>query len=143
MVDRAGCVLVIEANAHLRRLITTLLSALNITQIIESRTPAALTRHHLSDDRAPDLIIMDWAADPTDATLFAHQIRSGAWIDARTPILGLSGYLHHSILEQAWQAGVDDLIAKPISALELLQRAAALLHERWTWQPSQDIMAAE
>lgn len=143
MDDRAGRVLIIEANAHLRRLITTLLSALRISQVVESRTPAALTRHHLADDKAPDLIIMDWAADPTDATLFVHQIRSGAWIDSRTPILGMSGYLHHSILEQAWQAGVDDLIAKPISAIELLQRSAALLHERWTWQPSQDIMAAE
>lgn len=143
MVDRAGRVLVIEANAHVRRLIATLLSALNIAEIAESRTPAALTRHHFSDGKAPDLIILDWAADPTDATLFVHNIRSGAWADSRTPILGLSGYLHHSILEQAWQAGVDDLIAKPISAIDLMQRSAALLHERWTWQPSQDIIAAE
>lgn len=143
MVNRAGRVLIIEANAHLRRLITTLLSALGISQVVEARMPAALTQQDLTAEQAPDLIIMDWAADPTDATLFVHQVRSGAWINARTPILGLSGCLHHSILEQAWQAGVDDMVAKPISAIEIIQRAAALLHERWTWQPSQDIMAAE
>jgi DNA-binding response OmpR family regulator len=87
------------------------------------------------------LIILDWPSDHTETLLFVHRIRSGDLFDRRVPILALSALMHHSILEEAWQNKIDDVIGKPVSAIELIKRTAALLDERWTWKPTAGSMA--
>lgn len=121
-------VLVVDANAHIRRLIATLLGALAIKDVIEARTTDAAVP--LMMDKAPDLVIADFSGDPTDTTLFVHRIRRGEFVDRATPVLALSASTHHAVLERAWEAGIDDVIAKPISAIDVIQRAAALLDSR-------------
>lgn len=119
-------VLVVDANAHIRRLIATLLGALSVTEIVEARTPAQAA------ELLPgtDLVIMDWTADPTDAVLLAHRVRRGETADPRTPILAVAASTHHAVLERALEAGIDDVIAKPLSALDVIQRSASLIAER-------------
>lgn len=118
-------VLIVDANAHIRRLITTLLGALSIKDVHEARNPAAAVPLMLA--KPPHLIIADFAGDATELVLFVHRIRRGELVDKRTPVLALAGTTHHAVLEQAWEAGIDDVIAKPISAIEVIQRAAHLL----------------
>ena len=118
-------VLVVDANAHIRRLIATLLQALSVGEVREARNPAAALAMML--DRPPHLIIADFAGDATELVLFMHRIRRGELVDSRTPVLGLAGSTHHAVLEQAREAGIDDVVAKPISALEIIQRARHLL----------------
>ncbi|MGE5477260.1 MAG: two-component system response regulator [Bacteroidales bacterium] len=119
-------VLIVDANAHIRRLIATLLGALSIKDVHEARNPAAAVP--LMVENPPHLIITDLAADATETVLFVHRIRRGELVDARTPVLALAGSTHHAVLEQARAAGIDDVIAKPISAIEVIQRASDLLH---------------
>jgi CheY-like chemotaxis protein len=119
-------VLIVDANAHIRRLIATLLGALSIKDVQEARNPAAAVS--LMAENPPHLIITDLAADATETVLFVHRIRRGELVDARTPVLALAGSTHHAVLEQARAAGIDDVIAKPISAIEVIQRASDLLH---------------
>lgn len=121
-------VLVVDGNAHIRRLVTTLLGALAIKVVDEARNPAAA--EDMMRKNAPDLVIVDWTGDPTDVVLFVHRIRRGELIDPRTPVLALAASTHHAVLERAWEAGIDDVIAKPISAIEIIQRSASLLAER-------------
>lgn len=121
-------VLVVDANAHIRRLIATLLGALAIKDVAEARTPDHAVPLMLA--KAPDLIIVDFVGDPTETVLFVHRIRRGELVDQRTPILALAGSTHHAVLERAWEAGIDDVIAKPISAIEVITRSAALIEER-------------
>lgn len=128
-------VLVVDANAHIRRLIATLLGALSIKEVGEARNPAAAVPLMLQ--RPPHLIIADFAGDTTETVLFVHRIRRGELVDARTPVLGLAGSTHHAVLEQAWEAGIDDVIAKPISAIEVIQRAAHLLEAALRRDPAQ------
>ena len=132
-------VLVVDSSAHFRRLIVTLLRSINIHNVAELRTISAIDRVEFF----PHLIIMEWPADPTETILMVHRIRNGEFFDPRVPILALSPHLHHAVLELAWQNKIDDVIGKPVSAIELIKRSAALLDERWTWKPSADIMAAE
>lgn len=122
---RGARVLVIDANAHIRRLIVTLLGAIGITDLVEARTPSAALP--LLAEQPADLVIVDWTADPTEVLLFIHHLRHGTLADARTPVLALAGSTHHAVLERAWQAGIDEVVAKPMSAIELIQRASALL----------------
>ena len=42
-------------------------------------------------------------------------------------MLALSRSLHHAVLEQAWEIGIDEVIAKPISAVEMIGRATSLI----------------
>ncbi|NFV81808.1 response regulator [Magnetospirillum aberrantis] len=118
-------VLVVDANAHIRRLIATLLGALSIKDVHEARNPAAAMP--LIQDNPPHLIIADMTGDATETVLFIHRIRRGELLDARTPVLGLAASSHHAVLEQAREAGVDEIIAKPLSAIEVIQSAGSLL----------------
>lgn len=121
-------VMVIDANAHIRRLIATLLGALEVKDITEARTPEAALPHLL--EKPPSLIIVDWCNDTTDLMLFLHRLRRGELAHRRIPVLALSPSTHHAVLAQAWEAGIDEVIAKPISALDLIQRAGAMIEER-------------
>lgn len=127
-------VLIVDANAHIRRLIATLLGALSINDVHEARNPAAAVQ--LMMDNPPHLIIADFANDATETVLFVHRIRRGELVDARTPVLALAGSTHHAVLEQAWEAGIDDVIAKPISAIEVIQRASDLLDQVLRREPA-------
>lgn len=120
-------VLVVDANAHIRRLIATLLGALSIKNVHEARNPDAAVSLML--DNPPHLIITDFANDATETVLFVHRIRRGELVDEHTPVLAMAGSTHHAVLEQAWEAGIDDVIAKPISAIEVIQRARILLEQ--------------
>ncbi|MEW5726600.1 MAG: response regulator [Pseudomonadota bacterium] len=128
LIDSDVRVLVIDANAHIRRLIATLLGALAIKDVAEARTPDQAAPQMLA--KAPDLVIVDFAGDPTETVLFVHRIRRGELVDPRTPVLALAGSTHHAVLERAWEAGIDDVIAKPISAIEVINRSASLIQER-------------
>ena len=124
-MGRRVCVLIIEPNAHMRRLISTLMSAVPAHQVIEARTPqqgASLAMEH-----SPHLVIMDWSDDPTEGVLFAHRLRRGEIGRADVPILAISPSLHHAVLESAEGSGIDEIIAKPISAVEIINRATDLI----------------
>ncbi|CAA7616765.1 response regulator [Magnetospirillum sp. UT-4] len=121
-------VMVIDGNAHIRRLIGTLLRALAVRHVDEARSPLAAIPKLMNTP--PDLVIMDWSADITEAVLFVHRLRRGELGDPRLPVLALTGSSHHAVLEQAWEAGVNDVASKPVSAVEVIQRAGALLAER-------------
>lgn len=119
-------VLVIDASAHIRRLVSTLLGALAIRDVIEARSPR---QAEAMMSLAPDLVIIDWTGDGTEALLFIHRIRRGEFGARNVPILALATTTHHAVLEQALEAGIDDVIVKPLSAFDLINRSAALLEE--------------
>ncbi len=120
--------LVVDANAHIRRLIATLLGALEITDVSEARSPSAAAS--VLAEHRPDLVVVDWTNDPVETLLFVHRIRRGEGADRQVPVLALAASTHHAVLEEAREVGIDDVIAKPISAVDLIHRAAALLDER-------------
>ncbi len=123
-------VLVIDPNAHMRRLIATLLDALAVRDVAEARTSEAAVPRMLH--KRPDLVILDFTGDTTESVLFVHRLRRGEFGDASTPVLALAESGHHALLEQAWEAGIDEVIAKPLSAIEMIERAAQLLRTRHT-----------
>jgi len=118
-------IVVVDANAHIRRLIATLLGALGPVEIVEARTPEIAAVRML--EAPPDLVVVDWTGDPTAVTLFVHRIRRGELVDSRTPVLAMVGPPHNAVLERAWLA--DEIIAKPISAIDLIDRAGGLVAE--------------
>lgn len=118
-------VLVIDPSAHIRRLVITLMAALGIKGCEEARTTLQAEPKVLKN--RPDLIVVDLGGDATEALLFVHRLRRSEFGQNQPPVLGMSPSSHHALLELAWEAGVDDVVRKPISAMEILQRTSALL----------------
>lgn len=119
------CIIIIDANAHMRRLIGTVLGALPRANIVEARSPGAA--RPLMVEHQPHLVIMDWSGDHIDGVLFVHHLRRGEIGRPNVPVLALSRSLHHAVLEHALDSGIDEVIAKPISAMEVIDRAATLI----------------
>lgn len=126
-------VLVIHPSAHMRRLIVTLMTALGVGSCEEARTTVQATPLVLKN--APDLIVVDLGGDSTEALLFAHRLRRGEFGRSDTSVLGISPSTHHAMLELAWEAGISDMISTPISAIEIIQRAGALIEESHRRKP--------
>lgn len=118
-------VLIVDASGHIRRLVATLLTALGVRHCAEARDVAQAVAQTIKHQ--PGLIILGLGSDSTEALLFVHRLRRGEFGKAGIPVLGISSSTHHAVLEMAWEAGIDDVVGKPISAIELMQRAGALL----------------
>ena len=127
MAARSGAIsiVIIDANAHMRRLMGTVLGAMPGVEVIEARSPGAA--RPLMVIHRPHLVILDWSGDHTDGVLFLHHLRRGEIGRHDVPVLALSRSLHHAVLEQAWEIGIDEVIAKPISAVEMIGRATSLI----------------
>ncbi len=119
------CIIIVDDNAHMRRLIGTVLGALPGAEVIEARSPSAARA--LMVAHRPHLVILDWSGDHTDGVLFLHHLRRGEIGRRDVPVLALSRTLHHVVLEQALEIGIDEVIGKPISAMEMIDRATTLI----------------
>lgn len=128
MDRRADRIIIVDANTHIRRLIATLLGAMSAVDVAEARDTVQGAR--ILKDGGADLIILDWAADSTEAAAFAHDLRHGALGDPTVPVLALATSTHHAVLEAAWAAGIDEVLSKPISAIDVIHHAGALLKGR-------------
>lgn len=118
-------VLIVDPSGHIRRLVATLMAALGVRDCAEARNVAQAVAQTIKHQ--PDLIILGLGGDATEALLFVHRLRRAEFGLATIPVLGISASTHHAMLEMAWEAGIDEVVGKPISAIDLMQRAGALL----------------
>ena len=71
----------------------------------------------------PDLVITDWMMEPIDGIEFTRRIRAQEeGIDRFLPIFILSGHTEEWRVRTAVDAGVNDFVAKPVSATALYKR---------------------
>ena len=113
--------LVIDDNAHMRRILRTLLHGFGAREVYEAEDGAsgleAFTHF------VPDIIITDWAMPIFDGLELAQMIRQpGANANPYVPIIMLTGHSEKKRVTSARDAGVTEFMAKPISAKALYQR---------------------
>ena len=119
-------ILVIDDNAHMRRILRTLLHAFGTREVYEAEDGAtgleAFT-HYL-----PDIIITDWAMPIFDGLELTQMIRQpGANANPYVGIIMLTGHSEKRRVELARDAGVTEFLAKPISAKGLYERIASIV----------------
>jgi len=113
--------LVIDDNAHMRRILRTLLHGFGARDVYEAEDGAtgleAFTHH------VPDIVICDWAMPIFDGLELTQMIRQpGANANPFVPIIMMSGHSEKKRVTAARDAGVTEFLAKPISAKALHQR---------------------
>ncbi len=113
--------LVIDDNAHMRRIVRTLLHGFGAREVYEAEDGAAgleAFTHYI-----PDIVITDWAMPIFDGLELTQMIRQrGANVNPYVPIIMLTGHSERKRVVAARDAGVTEFLAKPISAKLLYQR---------------------
>jgi two-component system chemotaxis response regulator CheY len=113
--------LVIDDNAHMRRMLRALLYGFGTREVHEAEDGAtgleAFTHH------TPDIVIIDWAMPIFDGLELTQMIRQpGANANPYVAIIMLTGHSEKKRVASARDAGVTEFLAKPISAKGLYQR---------------------
>ena len=113
--------LVIDDNAHMRRILRTLLHGYGAREVYEAEDGAAgleAFTHYM-----PDIIIADWVMPIFDGLELAQMIRQpGANANPYVPIIMLTGHSEKKRIVNARDAGITEFLAKPISAKSLYER---------------------
>lgn len=118
--------LVVEDNPHMRTLLRTLLNALGIKQVAE----AADGTQGFTELRAlaPDFVLTDLSMKPMDGIEFTKLVRASQEVpNPYVPIIMVTGHTERNRIEAARDAGVTEIIAKPITVQGLFSRVAEIV----------------
>ena len=82
----------------------------------------------LANNHAPDLILMDVALPGLDG-LEATRLLKGAEVTKGIPVIALTAQAMKEDIDNAFRAGCDGFIVKPISTVGFLEQVAHFLRE--------------
>lgn len=119
-------VMIVDDNHHMRSLLSSILQALGIKRLQE----AADGETALKEIGAfgPDILITDWHMEPMDGTILVKAIRQSAEESVRyVPIIMLSGHSEMDKVREARDCGVNEFLAKPVTAKSLLARLLTVI----------------
>jgi two-component system chemotaxis response regulator CheY len=119
-------ILVVDDNRHMRTLVRSILVAMGIRNVSEAEDGAEALK--LMKTLDVDIVICDWLMEPMDGTTFTKMIRkSENSPDIYVPIIMLSGHTEVTRVVTARDAGVNEFLAKPVSATHIYQRIKMIL----------------
>jgi CheY-like chemotaxis protein len=112
---------VVDDNAHMRRIVRTLLHGFGAREVNEAEDGAAGLEAFTQN--APDIVITDWAMPIFDGIELTQMIRQpGANPNPFVPIIMLTGHSEKRRVVAARDAGVTEFLVKPLSARALYER---------------------
>ena len=119
-------ILVVDDNAHMRKLVTTILQAFGVIQIQEAengqRAWAILREFN------PDVVVMDWVMDGMSGLELVQMLRTNPQTpNPFVPVIMLTGHTSLDHVMQARDAGVNEFIAKPVSVKTMMSRLVAVI----------------
>jgi DNA-binding response OmpR family regulator len=119
-------ILFVDDNKHMHSVVKAILNSMRIKNIRFSDNAAdafmELRQWH------PDTVITDWAMQSLDGLDFVRLVRKGADSpNPYIPIILLTGHTEMYRVIEARDAGVNEILAKPISIKGLYSRIAAIV----------------
>jgi len=122
-------VLVVDDNAHMRRLVRTILEAFDVRSIRE----AIDGTEALSEikERQPDMVISDWEMEPMDGCSFLEVLRKADNQPACfIPVIMLTAHGRPRLIRRAFDAGASQFLVKPLTPANLLHRVDWILADK-------------
>ncbi len=113
--------LIVDDNAHMRRILRTLLNGFGTREIYEAEDgPTGLEAF---TQYGPEIVITDWVMPGLDGLELTRMMRQpDAHGNAYVSVIMLTGHSEKARVMAARDAGVTEFLAKPISAKGLYQR---------------------
>ncbi|MBM3489065.1 MAG: response regulator [Alphaproteobacteria bacterium] len=119
-------VLIVDDSAYMRKLLKAILRGLGIINVREASDGADALQHLRTF--SADFVVVDWRMEPVDGLTFVPLLRTAKDSPNRgVPIIMMTGHTEQDNVEAARTAGVNDFLAKPISALTIYQRIIRLV----------------
>ena len=119
-------VLVIDDDRHMRMLIRNVLFSLGVTDAIDAGD--GKTALEAMKEFKPDLILCDLKMEPVNGMDFVKQLRKDPANPHRfVPIIMITAYAELETVANARDSGVDEFMAKPLSATALEKRIQRVL----------------
>jgi CheY-like chemotaxis protein len=118
--------LIIDDNAHMRRILRTLLNGFGTREIYEAEDgPSGLEAF---TQYSPEIVITDWVMPGLDGLELTRMMRQpDGHSNAYVAIIMLTGHSEKARVMAARDAGVTEFLAKPISANGLYQRIFSVI----------------
>jgi len=119
-------ILVVDDNVHMRKLVTTILQAFGVTQLFEAengeRAWTALREHN------PDILVVDWVMPGMSGLDLVQMIRTDPQApNPFLPVIMLTGHAAVEHVRTARDCGINEFIAKPVSAKTLMSRMVSVI----------------
>ena len=119
-------VLVVDDNPHMRVLVSAVLQAFDIKTIFEANSAEAAWAT-LSTTPC-DVILLDWVMTGMSGLDLTKRIRTAPESpNPFVPIVMLTGHTSLEYVRAARDAGVNDFLAKPVSAKAILTRLLSII----------------
>jgi CheY-like chemotaxis protein len=122
-------VLLADDNAHMRAIVSAVLKSIGIKHVREARNGAEALS--VLREWPVDVAIVDFRMQPIDGVEFTRLVRN-AKDSANTflPIVMLTGYADRARVMEARDAGVTELIVKPLTAQAVIARLNAVIYHQ-------------
>ena len=119
-------VLVVDDNAHMRKLVTTIMQAFGVFHIFEADCgQKAWTSLRETN---PDVLVLDWMMEGMSGIELVQKIRTDPQPpNPFVPVIMLTGHTHIDQVRQARDAGANEFIAKPVSVKTMMSRLVSVI----------------
>lgn len=121
-------VLIVDDSKHMRKLVRTIVNSLGIVEVLEAEDGEQA--YERLENFPADIIIVDWNMVPMDGIEFTRKVRTNDDSpNAYVPIIMLTGHTQMKRVQIARDAGVNEFLAKPVSARKIYQRIHSILEK--------------
>ena len=121
-------VLVVDDNAHMRKLVMTILQAFGVHQISEAESGERAWT--ILRETNPDVIVLDWVMEGMSGLELIEMIRTNPQApNPFVPVIMLTGHTSLDHVRQARDAGVNEFIVKPVSVKTMMSRLVAVIEQ--------------
>ncbi len=135
-------ILIVDDNANMRLLLRTILRSFGLQDVRQARD--GTTGLGEIERRLPSLIISDWEMSPMNGADFLRAVRRvGREPSCFVPIIVLTAHASRDIVEAAFDQGATQLLVKPVTPANLLQRITWVLEDERPFEKVGDIYRQE
>jgi two-component system, chemotaxis family, chemotaxis protein CheY len=119
-------VLVVDDNPHMRTIVVAILRGAGFGNVKEASDGANALEEMRTD--VADIVIVDLNMSPIDGLEFTQMMRKSPDSPSPyVPIIMMTGHTERSKVLAARDVGINEFVAKPISAKTLLERIVAVI----------------
>ena len=121
-------VLIVDDSAKMRHLVRVILQSFGVANIRQARDGTAGLAE--IDSKCPSIVISDWEMEPMNGLEFIQSVRSVFREPlCFVPIIVLTGHASKPLIAKAFEAGATQLLVKPVTPANLLQRVNWVLQD--------------
>ncbi|MCC6383364.1 MAG: response regulator [Dehalococcoidia bacterium] len=130
-------ILLVDDNQHMRTMLSELLRSLGCRDIYQAAN--GLAAMQTLRNEMIDIVVTDLAMEPVDGIAFIRKLRTAPDSPNRfIPIIMVSGHATQRRVAEARDAGVNEFLAKPITARGVLDRIRRVIDDSRSFVKSGD-----